>query len=247
MKPPQEFVPAFLLFVTLSVVTALGEQSDAELFAQFKEELKPPRPTPRAPILAPPVNRHQSREAPKETEKADEAAAKEIASQPVVIAQEMVGYIDVLQKCSTEMPLNSAYKENLQSLLDALHQIKQTPKSSENEERANRLLADLKNKAEAAKNNPARPFDLIRVTVRTTHEVRVVNGCEVYYVPQAWKNTPDRFRHFDKLSSPTEQLLPPGYYILWSKVKGHPGQYQTLIVGASDLHGKVVDLDAFDN
>lgn len=49
---------------------------------------------------------------------------------------------------------------------------------------------------------------------------------EVMYVLEFWESDPSRWQTFDKLSSPTTQSLPAGYYVMWARGRDGDGRFQ---------------------
>jgi hypothetical protein len=61
-----------------------------------------------------------------------------------------------------------------------------------------------------------------RVIVRTAKRDGPVQNLRIYYVPEALRNDPGSYRPFDRLSTPTESMLPEADYIIWGAQDPEP-------------------------
>jgi hypothetical protein len=50
-----------------------------------------------------------------------------------------------------------------------------------------------------------------------------VQNCEIWFVLKGWANYKDRYDHFDKPSSPASRDLPPGNYVVWTRMGSAEG------------------------
>jgi hypothetical protein len=97
---------------------------------------------------------------------------------------------------------------------------------------------DLQIKVDQAKSSSQHWASLINVEVYTIRKDQVVNGEEVYYVPKAWANVPQRHVRFRQLSSPTNEHLPPARY----EMRTNGAVPKTFTIGGDGRDRQRVDL-----
>jgi len=73
-------------------------------------------------------------------------------------------------------------------------------------------------KAAQATAAPNKWADLIDVTVETVRGATPVPNLQIWYVPIAWWNVPDRWQRFPLPSTPTTEKLAPGNYLVAAKL-----------------------------
>lgn len=142
--------------------------------------------------------------------------------------------------------LQKKYAANIENISDALTRVvKEENLPKEKKISICKAVArDLVTKVEYANTSQSNPFGNIQLTVRTVDGWIETNGCEVWYVPEAWMGTKEKYERFSTLSSPVSELLPPGYYRMWSSRDGHDGRRKPVTVRGADTHIQKVDLPA---
>lgn len=85
---------------------------------------------------------------------------------------------------------------------------------------------DTKIKAEHAVKSAGGWADLVKVSVVTRKDNKIVNGLEVWSVPLLWENVPEERERFAAMTSPSEKSLAPGSYIIG--IKQRQGERQRI-------------------
>ncbi len=150
-----------------------------------------------------------------------------------------------LQQASAGQRLTDSYAGSLGQLTTSLKRVRSDPRL-----RPDQILTiceaaekDLAVKVAFAAQNRAAPFKDQPMEVATLKNSQPVPGCEVWYVPVAWADTPGKFERFPQESSPTNHQLPPGYYTMWTQKGGAKGAQTPVTVEGRDPVMKV-DLSA---
>jgi hypothetical protein len=82
----------------------------------------------------------------------------------------------------------------------------------------NDVSLDLSDKVSFAGKNPSEPFTPVKIKVTTRDRLqREANGYEVWFAPKVLFEENHQYFRFERPSSPTEYLLPPGNYAFWSR------------------------------
>ena len=140
--------------------------------------------------------------------------------------QEIAGFARNLQKITTGSKIPSLYSDALISDAGELGNVAHTVSAKAlGVGEQTRLMqafddvhSDLSAKARFAEQNPSQPFASVNVTVITRNkDGKEVSNYEVWYCLKGLVNYKDRYDHFDQLSSPTSNPLPPGNYTIWTR------------------------------
>jgi hypothetical protein len=70
----------------------------------------------------------------------------------------------------------------------------------------------------------------VRVTARTVLDGKEVDGYMIRYAPKAFESVDERKHRFSRLSSPTSETLPIGYYVFWVEKDGKLGAPTEFVV-----------------
>lgn len=149
-----------------------------------------------------------------------------------------MGFWKHMQMSATELskfsnrPVPEDYAESLKGLSEALSRVvrdKEVPKQ-EKVVICEAVEKDLAIKVMFAKSEPSAPFKNISLEAKTTDGNKEISGCEVWYVQRAWEGTEQKHRRFPKVSSPTSQDLPPGWYLMWTSQGGREGKQKPVTV-----------------
>jgi len=77
---------------------------------------------------------------------------------------------------------------------------------------------DLSDKVSFAGKNPSDPFTSVKIKITTRNRLKTeVSGYEVWFSPKVLFEEIHQYFRFDRPSSPTDYLLPPGNYAIWSR------------------------------
>jgi hypothetical protein len=80
------------------------------------------------------------------------------------------------------------------------------------------VSSDLSDKVSFAEKNPSDPFTPVKIKVTTRDRLkREATGYEVWFAPKVLFEEVRQYFRFERPSSPTDYLLPPGNYALWSR------------------------------
>jgi hypothetical protein len=110
--------------------------------------------------------------------------------------------------------------------------------------RANDAVQDLEMKSSWVEQRPS-GSPMVEVKVNTLDQKNgEAPGCEVWYVPYAWRDTPSRWERFDRLSTPTAKALPVGRYEMWTRKSEREGEHRPVSPGDDAKKTKEVDLPA---
>jgi hypothetical protein len=71
----------------------------------------------------------------------------------------------------------------------------------------------------------------VHVDVRTVRGGREEPGHVVWYVERGWSDDRQRFKRFDRVSSPTSARMAPGNYYIWAGAADDPDRQQITIGG----------------
>ena len=82
----------------------------------------------------------------------------------------------------------------------------------------------------------------VAVSAWTPARRNPLNDYEVWYVPSAHETHPDRFDRFPGLSSPANQPLAPGNYVMWTQRGAAKGDRRPVRVGTGGQDRTSVDL-----
>ena len=113
--------------------------------------------------------------------------------------------------------------------------------------RLNQLLddvsSDLSDKVSFAGKNPSDPFTPVKIKVTTRDRLKKeANGYEVWFAPKVLFEENHQYFRFDRPSSPTDYLLPPGNYAFWSRTGSVQGPIRYCTdVGIDGLTERSVD------
>ena len=149
-----------------------------------------------------------------------------------------MGFWERMQKSATELrefshlPVPQAYAQSLESLSEAVSRVVRDEKVSQLEKVAicKAVEKDLNIKVAFAKSVPSAPFKNISLVAKTTDGNQETGGCEVWYVQVAWEGMEERYLRFPKVSSPTSQHLPPGWYSMWTSRGAQQGERKPVTV-----------------
>ena len=102
---------------------------------------------------------------------------------------------------------------------------------------------DLSDKVSFAEKNPSDPFTPVKVKITTRDMLkREVSGYQVWFAPKVLFEESHQYFRFERPSSPTDYLLPPGNYALWSRSGSVQGPIRYLKdVGIDGLTERSVD------
>jgi hypothetical protein len=105
------------------------------------------------------------------------------------------------------------------------------------------VSSDLSDKVSFAEKNPSEPFTPVKIKVTTRDRLKKeANGYEVWFAPKVLFEENHQYFRFDRPSSPTDYLLPPGNYVFWSRSGSVQGPIRYLKdVGIDGLTERSVD------
>lgn len=139
--------------------------------------------------------------------------------------RDMGGDLSQLQDLLAQVTVSDQFAESLKANAEALRVVldAQTP-AKRKLEICRGVERDLDAKASAVRASTidGRGRDLA-VTAYTLAGGREIAGCEVWFVPEAWKDERTRHRRFQRVSSPTAAELAPGYYLFWTRRNNKDG------------------------
>lgn len=144
----------------------------------------------------------------------------------------------------TNEPMPDLYRRSLELDSKALDRIS-TPDSSLNVEArfgiCEGVTIDLSAKVKASKKTQ-KPYPLITVTATTLDGSAPKQGYEVWCVVEAWRDDPAKQERFNKLSTPTDKILAPGYYVMWTCKSKKDGDKKPVKVEGASFDKQGVDL-----
>ena len=138
----------------------------------------------------------------------------------------------------SDQPVPQDYAQSLKGLSEALTRVARDEEVSQRKKVAicEAVEKDLEIKVAFAKSEPSAPFKNIPFAAKTTDGIKEISGCEVWYVQVAWEGMEERYLRFPKVSSPTSQHLPPGWYSMWTRQGGREGKRQPVTVEKDSAH-----------
>ena len=147
----------------------------------------------------------------------------------------------VLNRFSQQHAIPKEYRSSLVEDTEILQEIARG-KTQPNEtlQLCRDVAEDLQIKSAYARR--ASPFDPVIASVYTKNGTKEVSGLEVCYVKKGLLKRTDKHKTFDKQSSPTSAILPPGNYVMWSRHGKNCGPQKTVNLGEDGREKKSIDL-----
>lgn len=124
--------------------------------------------------------------------------------------------------------------ELLKNLLD------KKPPKAQTQKVLQAVADDLRIKAAHCVKSPEGWAALIKVVVVTRKGGKVIPEHAVWFVPLGWADVVERWQRFPRLSSPTENPLPPGVYMM----RASNGESVPIEIGGDGKNQQEVDLIA---
>lgn len=162
-----------------------------------------------------------------------------------LLLQQSSDDVTYLQTMSASQRLPDQYRESLAGSRALLRSLSFGDVTTEEEFlRLMAVSADLRTKAEHARQISTAAFKSVDVTVHTRKQGQEVSGYEVWYTPAAFRDGSHNLR-FEKYSSPTANQLAPGNYYIWARNvnSGTEGNQSLFPIGQGKTYHDI-DIDA---
>jgi len=154
---------------------------------------------------------------------------------------DMTRHRSVLERFSREHAIPAEYRSSLVDDTEILTDVARgKTQPDETLQLCQDVAEDLKIKSAYARRSS--PFDPIVATIYTKSGTKQVTGLVVCYVKKGLLKRTDKHKTFDKQSSPTSTILPPGNYVMWTRRGKDCGEQKTVNLGEDGQEKKSIDL-----
>lgn len=156
-------------------------------------------------------------------------------------AGRMMKDIRTIETATRERKISDAFRKSLDLDTEALGRVRTGAVPDRVLVVAGAVADDLGIKAEYVQQGKG-DVDDVAVSAWTRSGSDVRNGYEVWYVPSAHADNQSRYSRFPGISSPTQQPLAPGGYLMWSQQGPALGERKPVDVGKGGQRQTSVDL-----